>query len=697
MILPLHADLRRAVTSALGELYGLAPDATPPIVIEYPPDRKMGDLAVTVAFDLARVLRKAPRLIAAEIAEAAGREDLGRLEATGAGYLNLFLDRPRFARARLGGDPPAPAPGEREKTIVEHTAINPNKAAHVGHLRNAALGDTLCRLLRFRGADVEVQNYIDDTGVQVADVVVGLRELERKDVESVRRLAAEPRFDYYCWDLYARVTQWYEEDDARLSYRRDALHDLEHDADPTAAMARAVTGSIVRCHLRTMARLGVEYDLLSWEGDILRLAFWDRAFEILKASGAVRLQADGRLAGCWVMPIDDAGEAGATQGDAGEAGATQGDAGEAGATQGDASEAGATQGDAGGGPDARLKVIVRSNGTVTYVGKDIAYQLWKFGLLGRDFHYRRFDAQPSDRLLWTTSSTVATDAAGHDAPPGGAPAAPDAAADAPPFGRAAAVYNVIDTRQSYLQRLLAQALRALDHPAEAERSVHFSYEMVALSRNTAEVLGHATPAGDGKPFVEVSGRKGLGVKGRRPARHGDDASRAGGRDPPPRPRRGRAPTHRRDHRDRGRPLLHDQVLARQGHRLRHRRGPQLRGRDRAVPAVRRRPRPQDPPEAAGAQRPRGRGHRAEPGDDARPPPRRRRRRRAVGPRPRGFTPRRGRRPGGADAGAVRPRQVRLRARPALQRLLPQQPPSSRSPTRRPASGARPASSGSRRR
>ena len=486
MILPLHTELRRAITSALDKLYGLAPDAMPPIVIEYPPNRQMGDLAVTVAFDLARVLRKAPRVIAAEIAEAAGQERLGRLEATGAGYLNLFLDRPRFARVRIGRDPSARASEDGEKTIVEHTAINPNKAAHVGHLRNAALGDTLCRLLRFSGADVEVQNYIDDTGVQVADVVVGLRELEGKDVGDVRRLAREPRFDYYCWDLYARVTQWYEEDDARLSHRRDALHDLEHDADPAATMAGAVTGSIVRCHLRTMARLGIEYDLLSWEGDILRLAFWDRAFEILKASGAVHLQADGRLAGCWVMPIDDAGEAETPPDDAG-----------------------------GGGdpdPDARLKVIVRSNGTVTYVGKDIAYQLWKFGLLGRDFQYRRFDAQPSGRPLWTTSSTAGADGGGPAAPPGGSPAATDAGAPAPPFGRAAAVYNVIDTRQSYLQRLLAQALRALDHPAEAERSVHFSYEMVALSRNTAEALGHAAAADDGKPFVEVSGRKGLGVK-----------------------------------------------------------------------------------------------------------------------------------------------------------------------------------------
>ena len=482
MILPLHTDLRRAVASALGSLYGLAPDAAPPIVIEYPPNRKMGDLAVTVAFDLARVLRKAPRVIAAEIAgAAAGVDDFGRLEATGAGYLNLFLDRPRFARALIGGDAPAPADGDRGKTIVEHTAINPNKAAHVGHLRNAALGDTLCRLLRFRGADVEVQNYIDDTGVQVADVVVGLRELEKKDLDGVRRLAGEPRFDYYCWDLYARVTQWYEEDDARLSHRRAALHDLEHGADPAAAMARAVTGGIVPRHLGTMARLGVEYDLLSWEGDILRLAFWDRAFEILKASGAVHLQAEGRLAGCWVMPIDDAGEAGTP-------------------SSGNAGEAGTPPDDAGGDPDpdARLKVIVRSNGTVTYVGKDIAYQLWKFGLLGRDFHYRRFDArQPSGRSLWTTSSAPPD-------PGGGAP---------PPFGRAAAVYNVIDTRQSYLQRLLAQALAALDHPREAERSIHFSYEMVALSRKTARALGHADGGGDdGKPFVEVSGRKGLGVK-----------------------------------------------------------------------------------------------------------------------------------------------------------------------------------------
>ena len=478
MILPLQTLLRERITLALSTRYGLDPESMPTIAIEYPPNRRLGDLAVTVAFELARTLRKAPRIIAAEIAEAvadAGNLDaLGRLEPTGAGYLNVFLDRAACARTWVSETTEA-NPASGPKTVVEHTAINPNKAAHVGHLRNAVLGDTLCRLLRFRGGEVEVQNYIDDTGVQVADIVVGLRELEGKGLDDLRLLVDQPRFDYYCWDLYARVTQWYDQDDSRLTHRRATLQELEHDTAPTAAIARLLTDRIVRCHLTTMARLGIEYDLLSWEGDIIRLHFWARAFEILKSSGAVFLQPDGRLAGCWVMPIEDADTDATTAAD----------------------NTGAATEPAVGDDDARLKVIVRSNGTVTYVGKDIAYQLWKFGLLGSDFRYRWFGTQPSGRPLWATSSV-------DTAPPPNTP-------PAPPFGRAGAVYNVIDTRQSYLQDLLVQALNALDHPREAERSVHFSYEMVALSRSTARALGYADPEGD-KPFVEVSGRKGLGVK-----------------------------------------------------------------------------------------------------------------------------------------------------------------------------------------
>ena len=465
MILGMHAVVRSRVRDVLVDLYGLESDRLPDVAIQYPPDRSMGDLGVTVAFELARVLRKAPRAIAAEIVAALGPLDgVDRVEPAPNGYVNIFLDRARFARAALG---PAPAPAGRgiRKAIVEHTAINPNKAAHVGHLRNAALGDTLVRLLRFLGIPVEVQNYIDDTGVQVADVVVGFEHLERLPPEQIAALAERPRFDYYCWDLYARVTTWYEEDPERLALRAEALHDLETDAGPTARLGRLIADRIVRCHLATMDRMNIEYDLLTWEGDILRLRFWSRAFEVLKETGAVRLETAGPQAGCWVMPLD--GEA-----------SPQADA--------DAVE---------GGPKSKSKVIVRSNGTVTYVGKDIAYQFWKLGVLERDFRYRPHGAQRSGHLLWSTTSAA-----------GEAVQAPTA------FGMADAVYNVIDTRQTYLQQLLKQALTAAGRGAEAERSVHVSYEMVALSPATARALGHDIAPDSERPFVEVSGRKGLGVK-----------------------------------------------------------------------------------------------------------------------------------------------------------------------------------------
>jgi arginyl-tRNA synthetase len=382
----------------------------------------------------------------------------------------VFCDRRQFVLERLGlidGLPSPPA--STEKTIVEHTAINPNKAAHIGHLRNAALGDTLVRALRFRGTPVEVQNYIDDTGVQVADVVVGFRELEGRDLEAVRRLADTTRFDNYCWDLYARVTEWYEEETSRLALRAAALHDIEHGVNPSSEIGAFIAERVVRCHLRTMGRLNIDYDLLTWEGDILRLQFWARAFEVLKSTGAVFLQPEGRLAGCWVMSIDE---------DPGAAPEQEPLEGEEAAQ--------------------REKVIVRSNGTVTYVGKDMAYQMWKSGLLGRDFCYRPFATRLDGTTLWATTSN-------------GAAARPDH----PAFGGAAATYNVIDVRQAYLQKLLKQALVAIGHPAEAERLTHFSYEMVALSHATARELGFtaAPDREDAKrPFVEVSGRKGLGVK-----------------------------------------------------------------------------------------------------------------------------------------------------------------------------------------
>jgi arginyl-tRNA synthetase len=468
MILPVHDRLRAHLTHILARLYALEASAIPTLALDYPPSRDLGDLGTPVAFELARRLRKAPRAIAQEIAGAFGSLDgVREVAAAPNGYLNIYLHRSDFLISRLAPSSVAPSRLDAGKAIVEHTAINPNKAAHIGHLRNSALGDTLVRVLRFRGVTVEVQNYIDDTGVQVADVVVGFRVLEGKSFSDIRGIADTTRFDYYCWDLYARVTEWYAEDTQRASIRGETLHDIEHGGNENAAIAAFIADRIVRAHLKTMSRMNVDYDLLTWEGDILRLRFWAQAFEVLKAKGAVQLRTEGRLAGCWVMPIQE-----------------------------DLDSPAAPAEDSDGAEGAeREKVIVRSNGVVTYVGKDIAYQFWKLGLLGGDFHYRVFTDRPQGPLWATTSDTGG---GGH-----------------PAFGGAAFVYNVIDVRQSYLQKLLKQALIAVGHPEGAERSHHFSYEMVALSHDTARELGHAPPADSEeakRPFVEVSGRKGLGVK-----------------------------------------------------------------------------------------------------------------------------------------------------------------------------------------
>jgi len=472
MILPVHTRLRDHLTGVLVTLYSLDASSLPALVLDYPPNRDLGDLGTPAAFELARRLRKAPRAIAQEIAAAFGTlEGIRHVAAAPNGYLNFFLERPAFLLDRLSPTGPRTHAGIG-KAIVEHTAINPNKAAHIGHLRNAALGDTLVRVLRFSAIPVEVQNYIDDTGVQVADVVVGFTVLEGKTLDEVRQIADSTRFDYFCWDLYARVTEWYEQDKARLEVRARTLHDIEHGGNQNAEIAAFIADRIVRCHLETMARMNVDYDLLTWEGDILRLKFWAQAFEVLKAKGAVYLRKEGRLAGCWVMPIQedlDATTPVPTPDEQGQDGDEE--------------------------SEEREKVIVRSNGVVTYVGKDIAYQFWKLGLLGRDFEYRIFANRPQGPL-WATCSSK------------GLP-------EHPPYGGASYVYNVIDVRQSYLQKLLKQALIAVGHPEGAERSHHFSYEMVALSHATARELGYA-PAPDSedarRPFVEVSGRKGLGVK-----------------------------------------------------------------------------------------------------------------------------------------------------------------------------------------
>jgi arginyl-tRNA synthetase len=462
--------LREALGRHIQEKYGLELA----VVLERPPKIEMGEAASPVCFELAKRLKRAPRQIAQEIANSFGKvEGIARVEVAGGGYLNAYFDRAAFWEvARKEAQVGTTGTAKPAKIIVEHTSINPNKAAHIGHVRNAVLGDTMVRILRHAGNRVQIQNYIDNTGVQVADVVIGFLHMEQRTPIGVKMLSMEPKFDYYCWDLYAKATNLFAEDKARAAELRGAtLKSIEENKGEDAEVAQVVADAIVNCHLRTMERLDIRYDLLARESEILHLKFWDAAFEMLKKSGAIQLAASGKMAGCWIMPWEEK---------------------EASAVKTERAEDPEKTGDEENSQD---KIIVRSNGTVTYVGKDIAYQLWKFGLLGKDFHYKKWPVTGEEHTVWATTS-------GKSDP------------EAPHFGEpAATVYNVIDTRQAYVQDVVAQGLRGLGHSDAAQNSIHLSYERVVLTPRCAAEMGYElSPEEARKPYVEVSGRKGLGVK-----------------------------------------------------------------------------------------------------------------------------------------------------------------------------------------
>ena len=464
MLSAIHRRVQERIAQVVQGIFGV--EVARP-VLTTPPRTDLGDLATPICFELAKVLRQPPRKIAERLADALlPLEGVRATHVAGGGYLNLFLDRAyttaRGYQHRIASPTSTRSRAAAGKIIVEHTSINPNKAAHIGHLRNALLGDVIVGLLRYFGATVEVQNYIDDTGVQVADVVVGFQILEKKSPEEVERLAgdASARFDYYCWDLYARVAQFYEQDKANLNLRNETLQRIEENRGEPARMAKIISSSILQRHLKTMDRLRIHYDLLVQESEILRLEFWKAAFALLKRSGALRLETSGKNQGCWVMSLDGRP---------------------------------APDGEEQGGDDEDVKIIVRSNGTVTYVGKDIAYHLWKFGLLGRDFTYEPSWRSGGGHQAWKTSVQ-----------PRGSP---------PGFGAGAEIYTVIDRRQSYLQNVVVAGLRAVGYPRQAERLHHVAYEVVGLSQRCAREMGiELDEEGKKRSYVEVSGRKGLGVK-----------------------------------------------------------------------------------------------------------------------------------------------------------------------------------------
>ncbi len=465
---PLSVEIKQRLIALARDSFNLELND---LVVEVPPKTELGDLAFPVAFDLAKRIKAAtgekknPRELATRLAEGlTAVPGVARVEVAGAGYLNVFLDRAQIF-SQLANPQSAIRNPQSGKLIVEHTAINPNKAAHIGHVRNAVLGDTTARILRATGENVEVHNYIDNTGVQVADVVIGFLHLENKSLDEIRALAERPitnreeSFDYYCWDLYSRVGAWYDEDKARLEIRAKTLHEIEEGGNLTAEAAEYISSKIVDRHLDTMARLDISYDLLAREREILQLHFWAHAFEKLKASGAIVFETEGRSKGCWVMKAE-----------------------------GEAADAESEY-----DPD---KIIVRSNGTVTYTGKDIAYHLWKLGKLGLDFHYKPLRRDHRGHEVWITTSDESEAAGQH-----------------PPFGNGTAFLNVIDVGQSYPQANVKKGVMMIDHDERVARSAHLAYEKVTLTPAAAKELGvELSEADAGRQQIGMSGRKGLGVK-----------------------------------------------------------------------------------------------------------------------------------------------------------------------------------------
>jgi len=455
----LPIDLRFSVQSSFGD-YSMP-------VMPWAGKNKLGRPPLIIAEPIAELLREMRNPAIEEIT------------VTKPGFLNFRLNRPAMGKAIIervledGADFGHNDVGKGTKVVVEHTAINSNKAAHVGHLRNSCLGDTVVRMLRSQGYHVEAENYIDDTGVQVADVVVGFILLNKGILrlpEGNEQLPGEP-FDYYCSRIYVSVGKAYEDQPELLQLRKDVLRAIEHGSEPEVGpdytlLAAELSHRIVQAHLATMARLNISYDLLIWESAILHAGLWRHTFEMLRDRGVLEKPETGPLAGCWILPFGD-GEAQTEEGE-------------------------------------RIsdKVLVKKDGTATYTAKDIAYQLWKFGLtddpkIGVQLHFVPWGRQQDGRMLWTMRTPQDDTSVNKEADP-------------LRFGHGQRAINVIDVRQSYPQQVVYESLRRLGYKEQADNSIHLAYEVVTLSAATAARLGVETS--DGREFYAMSGRKGIEIK-----------------------------------------------------------------------------------------------------------------------------------------------------------------------------------------
>jgi arginyl-tRNA synthetase len=423
-------------------------------VIEFnvsePPQKGFGDLSCNVAFLLSKHLKQPPSKIATELTKSLRSHTQDNsyilsIDAAG-GYINFKANYAQLSQATLSDALANPEKygyhdfGEGRHVVIEHTSVNPNKALHVGHLRNIMIGDTLYRVMRATNHRTTVLNYIDDSGVQIADIVVGFKFAGFPITPSSKN----QKFDQYCGDeVYVKINEMYEKDPQLAQKRNLVLKDIEEGKSETARFAIDITLRVLQEQLKTCWRMKVRYDLLNFESHIVVSKLWNTAFELLRSNGIAKYETEGKNRGCWVIE---------------------------------------------GGRKEEDKVLVRSDGTATYIAKDIPYAAWKIGLVEDPFSYRVYTKQWDGSTLYTTTLADGSKSTNKK------------------FNDGQRVITIIDSRQSRLQRIISQVLSKIG--VADGKYLHLSYEAVTLSSDTAKAFG--IDIGD-RQFMHMSGRKGIYV------------------------------------------------------------------------------------------------------------------------------------------------------------------------------------------
>lgn len=463
------------------------------VEVEHPANEEHGDYSSNIAMKLAKVLRRSPKEIAEALTYSLNEYDLmfdfqeqkapifDSISYAHPGFINFVLSKHwlhqnLFSILSEKSEYGSVQQQNQQKIALEHSNVNPNKAAHVGHLRNACIGQFLERTYEFLGHDVEVQYYDNDLGVQVTTSLMGIDYVKDVIPEGYKK------FDHYAWDVYSKMESYIKENTALEKQRQSLMAQLEDSTTKVSQEQDQLAQKILKEQLKTFIELDFDYDVVVRERDIVNLKFWEQTFKILKQNPNVYLATEGESKGCWLIKMGESEESKKSQ-----------------QNKNDAESA--VNEDTDGIEIEKDKILVRSNGVPTYTGKDIAYHLWKFGLLGKDFEYSTLEDIPQQKPLYITASASKKDGVAESTSENKKPVS---------FSNAGAVLNVIDGRQSYAMEAVKQALLSLGYQDQAQNMVHVNYGFVYLSYETAKSLGIDTS--DNKDRYAMSGRKGWGIK-----------------------------------------------------------------------------------------------------------------------------------------------------------------------------------------